>query len=708
MVVKKPTDSPESQNRIGTGLFGHMHGIARAAVSALLITLVACGGGGGGSSGGNDGGDDDPSDNEPADKAVSGGTPALAWEFPNGIGDNKRLIITTDGTHDFGPGPDPDHVYYEDFRDETVGTAYNVGKSDMLTSQRIDGGPEINDEVTLMGGKSYRTRNANGARNAYEVALPDADASDGKMLHSEFMVKYSMRIINDVNSSGEIVLPNMKPVWSGLGDGGRGSITGPEDGNDIVLLGSPGGSGAAQLIGGNSTEYDTGSPAPRSWGGAKWNTNTVWFRMTNTQDRPDYTERMMVWRSYQDGGSRFLGEVEEGTKQILKTTPGHPTIWDKTITYNTGDKVWDSSPGQSGRNYISDKDNNTGNEPPKSGDEFWTNEGKAFAPGQPVAWNSHIVGGFFQNKGASEADAMYFDGVLIQMGDNALAHTFLGDNWEMETVEREVVAEPVSWSSDRIEVNVNLGHLTQIEGSTLHIQKANEEHLALRLTNDAAQVVDETGVMATREGITDAGFTTRIANTETGSDVYLLVMVAVEEGDTPAAAMNSVTVNGAGMMKVGRYAEGSEKAPAFELWALQNPPTGDLEVAFDPNKTDGASDLLVASHVMTGLTDITSDPIGKTTVGNNDDWSWTVNTTRDNSKILSLFGTEFQTTSSLQTGSEHTILFRNKSPGNQDNGIGAAFSLQDAGTAGEQSIKVRQPSGGIERKVGVSFELTTQ
>lgn len=349
--------------------------------------------------------------------ANAGGTPALSWSAPDGLGDNKRIIIETDGTYDFGQGPDPSFTYYMDLDQYSEGDP--VQSADTFDSN--GGGYVYDNGMGLIRGKSVGAGNTpNGnLRGVFRKLNPSA--LNGAELFREVFFTYTQRIPNDINFTGP---GNQKPFWIMLGNRGDNfNFPAPDgtEGHDLYVIGATGGGGWGDtVLAGNN-----GEPMPKAGG---WTLGSFatdqWFCKAkpepNHHDAPD---DYYVSRTTLSTGTDFVRGASSGP---FDQTPDRQSIY------------------------------------------------------QAFAWDRVKVLGYY-NAVNDRTTETYQSGIYLAAGPNAWAHVDLCDSANEAATSKRVIAKPVSWTNNRIEVVLNAGNVDLSAEGVLQIRKGNGELLSVSI-----------------------------------------------------------------------------------------------------------------------------------------------------------------------------------------------------------------------------------
>lgn len=357
----------------------------------------------------------------PAPAHTQSDSQALSWEAPEGLGDNKLLIIRTNGTHNFGGSPDYSLSVYEDFRGYADGDDYNPTHL-----------PNFQNDIS----KVYETGSIiSGNGSAYgpgyskqriDLIFDDPDALNGKKFFREMFVTWSLRCPDDIALGG---VGNMKPGWVMLGD--RGDNFGyppPEgkEGHDIYIMGTPGNTNGHLVINGNN-----GSEQAKPDGG--WTMGEVnidqWHCKMNPEDPWGTPLQCYSART-------AIGRGTNQTSEIMGTPLD--TATSRREAYESfGADAWDR-----------------------------------------MKWPA-----WFRNHTQPEqhGQTVFSSDYYACMGENSLAHVRLTDAENVTDCQRSIIARPISWSPTEIRVRLNQGNLANLNQGYLHIRTGTNQLIVLPL-----------------------------------------------------------------------------------------------------------------------------------------------------------------------------------------------------------------------------------
>ncbi len=640
-----------------------------------------------------------------AGEGTSGGTNALSWSAPDGLAVGNRLIIETDGTYDLGTGPD--YWFFEDFGDLSEGSYPTSTNSAGVTAEqtREDAPNAVRTNASLLEDAFSRDRAlsawTDGAgRNAFSVYVPDAGGPNGKKLFTEWYASYALRHVGDLRASdGEPYLGNSKPIWLVLGGGFSGAAETADAGNDMVLYSNSGGldGGTLDAFSGNNTPGG-GVGNPRQWNFDEWNVDSGYARLINPGTRQ--THEQVVWgaRTAVSDYRRLISRGIQTSDTILKTQQG-AAEYDSGTTYNTGDVVWHPGiGGQSGKNWRSLIDNNTTSPADETGD--WADEGLAYPQGQPAAWDEIRVSGYFDNRLGSDIQESIMDHVQINIGANSFSRVMLTDARNYDVATKETACKPISWTNNKIEVEIRQGLLDAIDGAAVQVALPDLSFLNLRLSGTP---LSQGMLTYAQHSITTEERSYLTAN---GSGLILLSF-SIEDGSGSASEVTALTVGGQTATRIGREVGGSAEYPSTEVWAVAGLAAGEHEVVATLNKTDSEA-ALFASFYETSHTTYSSTPIGtfNGNAGGGSVWSFNATTTNDNSEIFVAMSGEFNETNlfGFDAGIVSEVV-KTSGGGGSSSGIGHATGSASTTTAGSYTLDFENTGGNVEA-TAIAVELS--
>ena len=351
---------------------------------------------------------------------LSGGSSALSWSAPNGLADGQTLIVETDGTHDFGSGPNPAHIYYPSWEDYEVDANVEASVNYELKTTTSDRAV-LDQGYGLIQGRSVGRGNVPGSYLTGEVAVDEPGALNGKMLFTEVFLTYCLRIPNDVDlldGPG-----NQKPAWLMLGDRGDNfnyPYPNGKEGHDLYIIGATGqGPWGSTVINGNN---GSGMPKPEGWTLGGFNVDQ-WFCRLNESDA------MLAPDDYYC--SRTGTSIGTPSVRGAPSTP-MDTAADRREVY------------------------------------------------QAFAWDRIKLPGYMNNVNDRQQQ-VHYSAPYAAFGPNAWAHIDLCDDTDESLAGKRVIAKPVTWASNRIEVVLNAGNVDIGTEGVLQIRLGNGTLLPLSL-----------------------------------------------------------------------------------------------------------------------------------------------------------------------------------------------------------------------------------
>lgn len=348
---------------------------------------------------------------------IEGGTAALSWRAPNGLADGNTLIIETDGSYNFGNGPQ--YWFWPGFEGYSAGDS--VGNDSYY--QVTKSSPIIDSGYGLIGGKSVTAYNNAGTPADYKAtfSVPDASALNGKKVFQEVFFTYTQRVPNDTELAGP---GNQKPAWLMLGDRGDNfDYPAPDgsEGHDLYVINATGGGpwGSAQIAGNHGSSV----PSPSGWTIGGFNTDQFFCKL-NAADPLAAPDDYYASRT---GTSFGTASVRGSPNTPLDTDPGHVALY------------------------------------------------------QAFGWDRVKLPAYYDDRSGVRPQIVHQSANYAAFGQNAWAHVDLCDSADEGLAGKRVIARPVSWVPNRIEVVLNAGHVDIHNEGVLQIRLGNGTLLPLSL-----------------------------------------------------------------------------------------------------------------------------------------------------------------------------------------------------------------------------------
>lgn len=229
-------------------------------VTAKSHTMVSAGGGVWGSSG----------------APPSGGTAALGWSAPAGLAAGGILVITTDGTFNFGT-QGPNVALYDDYAGGVAGNA--IANNHPLVGLWLGNLGNYSPAIFANGGRDGSTCGAMfNAAGSSTQKVRNNRANLGAAV-SEVFACWSTMFPGGITGSGTPgVWPassHLKNIWFSHGDAIESG-----DGNDIVLY-SHSSQTASTVVGNDSSDtvyFDAATKSQGNYDFAGWNVYESWLK----------------------------------------------------------------------------------------------------------------------------------------------------------------------------------------------------------------------------------------------------------------------------------------------------------------------------------------------------------------------------------------------------------------------------------------------